>query len=238
MTTTSDQLHETRFPGESPEYRSARNGLLRAEIALRSQTEHVAEQRRQLPLGGAVPTDYEFQEWSTATGSPRAVKLSELFAPGTDTLFLYSFMFLPGPDGEPLGSPCPACTSIVDAIAGQARHLAPRMNFAVSAKARIEHFRAHAHSRRWADIRMLSAAGNTYSRDYHAESPDGAQWPLANVFVRRDGAIHHFWSSELFYAPAPAGHHPRHVDFMWPVWNILDVTPDGRTDIQLQLEYR
>src|SRR3981189_3449133 len=99
MTTKPEQIHEIRFPGESDEYRQARDDLLRAEMELRAHTEAVAEQRRQLPLGGEVAQDYEFQEWDTVTGSPRAVKLSELFEGDKDTLFLYSFMFLPGPDG-------------------------------------------------------------------------------------------------------------------------------------------
>ncbi len=238
MATTTDQLHDVRYPGESDEYRSARADLLRAELDLREHTEAVAEQRRRLPLGGAVPCDYEFQEWDPATGSPRAVKLSELFEGDKDTLFLYSFMFIPGPDGDPLGSPCPACTSIIDAVAGQARHVAQQVNLAVSAKVPIERFRAHAHSRGWAPIRMLSSAESTYNRDYHAEAPDGSQWPIATVFVRRDGAIHHHWSSELFYAPAAPGQNARHVDFMWPLWNILDTTPGGRgTEFFLRLEY-
>ena len=238
MTTTPDQLHDVRFPGESDEYRRAREDLLRAEAELRERTETVAEQRRSLPLGGVVPTDYEFEEWDARTGAARAVKLSELFEDGRDTLFLYSFMFIPGPDGDPLGSPCPACTSIIDAVSGESRHVTQHVNLAVSAKVPIERFRAHAYSRGWGDIRMLSSAGNSYNHDYHAEGPDGSQWPIATVFVRRDGAIHHSWSSELIYAPAAPGQNARHVDFMWPLWNILDTTPVGRgTDFGLRLEY-
>ena len=61
---------------------------------------------------------------------------------------------------------------------------------------------------------------------------------MANVFVRRDGRIHHFWSSELLAAPRDPGLHPRHVDFIWPVWSVFDTTPEGRgTDWDLQLEY-
>jgi predicted dithiol-disulfide oxidoreductase (DUF899 family) len=55
MAVASDQLHEVRFPGESDEYRAARDALLRAEIELREPTEAVAAQRRRLPLGGEVP---------------------------------------------------------------------------------------------------------------------------------------------------------------------------------------
>src|ERR1700726_4484099 len=115
MTTTNEPLHDVRFPGESDEYRRAREDLLRAEMKLREEEEAVAAQRRSLPLGGAVPSDYEFQEWDTQAGRRRGVKLSELFEDDKDTLFLYSFMFLPTPDGNPIGRPCPACTSIIDA---------------------------------------------------------------------------------------------------------------------------
>ncbi len=238
MTTTSGPLHDVRFPGEPDAYRRAREDLLDAELELRKHTEAVAEQRRRLPLGGAVPCDYEFREWSTRTGSPRGVRLSELFEGDKEALFLYSFMFVASPDGDPLGSPCPACTSIVDAVSGQFRQLTQHVNLAIAAKAPIERLRAHSFSRGWADIRMLSSAENSYNHDYHAEAPDGSQWPIATVFVRRGDAIHHCWSSELFYVPAESGQNARHVDFMWPLWNILDTTPGGRgTEFNLRLEY-
>ncbi len=228
MRARHEHLHDMRFPGESAQYRRARDVLLRAEQDLRDRTEEVARQRRTLPLGGVAPADYEFQEWDTATGGPRHVRLSELFAGDKDTLFIYSFMFIASPDGNPIGSPCPNCTSIIDAVAGQSQHLTQRINLAVSAAAPIEHFRAHAHSRRWGDIRMLSSAQSTFNRDYGAEDELVRQWPIATVFVRRDGKIHHWWSSELFWAAHGEGKESRHVDFMWPYWNILDCTPDGR----------
>ena len=72
-------------PGESDEYRRARDELLRAEIELRRQTEAVAAQRRKLPLGGAIPTDYAFDEWDAGANAARAVRLSELFSAPADT---------------------------------------------------------------------------------------------------------------------------------------------------------
>ena len=102
----------------------------------------------------------------------------------------------------------------------------------------LAQFRQHAESRGWRNVRLLSSAGSTYNQDYGAESPDGEQFPLATVFVRRDGRIHHFWSSELFFAPSEPGLHPRHVDFIWPVWSVFDRTPEGRgTDWFPQLAY-
>jgi predicted dithiol-disulfide oxidoreductase (DUF899 family) len=227
-----------RFPDETPEYRRARDELLRAEVALRRQIEAVAAQRRALPLGGRVSTDYEFDERDRATGAVRTVRLSELFDPGKDTLLIYSFMFNPGPTGRPLELPCPLCTSMIDGFEGGVPHLTQRINFAVATKAPIDLFAAHAHARGWRYGRLLSTAGSTYNSDYHAETSDADQRPMATVFIRRDSDIHHFWSSELLTAPGEPGEHARHVDFMWPLWAALDRTPDGRgADWMPQLAY-
>ena len=59
--TMTEPLHTTRFPSETGEYRRARDELLRAEIELRRNSEAVNAQRRELPLGGEVPTDYVFE---------------------------------------------------------------------------------------------------------------------------------------------------------------------------------
>ena len=116
-------LHDTRFPGESSEYRRARDELLQAELELRRQIEGVAAQRRALPLGGEVPSDYPFDEWDAAVGKVRQVRLSELFAPGKDSLVVYNFMFKPGDTGRPLDVPCPLCTSIIDGLDGAVPHI-------------------------------------------------------------------------------------------------------------------
>jgi len=214
-----------RFPGESAEYRRARNRLLQAEVRLRRQIEAVAAQRRELPLGGAVRTDYEFQASGPRDGETRRVKLSELFPPGRRTLFLYNFMF---PEAAGSMTPCPSCTSIIDAVDGAARHIKQRIGVAVVAKAPIEKFREHARKRGWSHAQLLSSAENDFNRDYRAEDANGQQFPLAHVFVRRGKKIHHSWSSELWFAKPDPGEDMRHVDFMWPMWSIFDLTPEGR----------
>lgn len=234
----TEALHDVRFPGESDEYRAARDELLKTEMEVRRQIEAEAARRRELPLGGEVPEDYEFEEWDEATASPHPVRLSELFADGKDSLFLYSFMFRPAGKGEALEVPCPACTSIVDAAAAEYPHIAHRINFAVVTKAPIARFQAHARARGWQHVRLLSSAANTYNRDYKAEDENEMQKPIANVFVRRDGRIHHWWASELMFAPTEGGMNPRHVDFMWPLWNVLDRMPEGRAgDPEPRLSY-
>lgn len=234
-----ESRHKALFPGESGDYRRARDELLKAEVDLGRQIEAVNAQRRTLPPGGEVPTDYAFDEWDTETDEPRPVRLSELFEDGKDTLYLYSHMFIPGKAGLPLEEACPSCTSIIDGVDGEVPHITRQINFAVVAKAPIEQFRAHAQARGWRHVRLLSSASTTYNIDYQAERPDGRQAPIATVFARGAGKIRHFWSSELMFVPPDSGQDPRHVDFMWPLWTILDRTPDGRgADFMPQRDYR
>jgi predicted dithiol-disulfide oxidoreductase (DUF899 family) len=216
---------KSRFPGETADYRRARNRLLKSEVELRRQIESVAAQRRRLPLGGEVPEDYVFEGLPGGEKGVKKVRLSALFKPGTDTLFLYNFMY---PESVDSMTPCPSCTSIIDGIDGAARHVSHPINFVVVAKAPIEKFRRHARSRGWKHVQLLSSENNSFNADYRAEDPNGQQFPLAHVFVRRGKKIRHFWSSELWFAGPDPGQDMRHVDFIWPVWSILDTTPKGR----------
>ena len=85
---------------------------------------------------------------------------------------------------------------------------------------------------------LLRAEIDDLQRRLPCRGADGSQYPMATVFARRDGRIHHFWSSELFLVPSAPGQHPRHVDFMWPLWAVLDRTPEGRgTDWAPELDY-
>lgn len=225
-------MSSVRFPGEDARYRKARDQLLKAEVELRRNTEAVAAERRKLPRGGELLEDYVFEESNKAGGS-REVKFSELFAPDKHTLVLYNFMY-----GPEMMRACPSCTSILDALDGNAKHISQRVNFAVVAKSPLPRFLSHARDRGWYATRFLSSAGNTYNRDYHGETSAGAQRPMLNVFVKRGGKIYHTWGSELAYTPIDKGQDPRHVDFMWPLWNVFDVTPDGRgKDWRPQLSY-
>ena len=217
-----DTLHAVRFPGESAAYRTARNALLEAEMALRSQIEAVAARRRALPPGGVVPEDYAFDELAP-DGSTQKVRLSDLFGPGKDTLIVYSYMF-----GPQMAAPCVSCTSILDGLDGQSPHVNQRVNLVVVAKSPIERVNATARERGWRNLRLLSSAGNTYNRDYHGENARGDQRPSLNVFVRSDHEIRHFYHTELLFAPSDRGQDGRHVDMIWPLWNLFDVTPEGR----------
>lgn len=168
------------FPNESPEYRAARDRLLEKEIELRRQMEAVAEERRKLPPGGMLKEDYVFDGLG-ADGKPARIRFSELFAPGRDTLIAYDMMFPRYPsDPRPKpadgafaklpreDSPCPSCTALVDQWDGAAAHLeAAGFNFVVIAKTPLERLLTFAGERGWRHVRFLSAAGNSFKRDYH-----------------------------------------------------------------------
>jgi hypothetical protein len=156
------------FPGESAEYRTARDALLEREVALRREMEAVAEQRRRLPPGGVVPEDYVFQGEGT-DGQAADVRLSELFAPGRDTLLIYSMMFprhskdgRPGPeDGKTAelaleDGPCPSCTSLLDQWDGAAPHVTPLLNLVIAAKAPLPHLLTFARERGWRHLELVS----------------------------------------------------------------------------------
>ena len=220
-----------QLPGEDEAYRKARAELLEAERSLRREVERVAALRRALPPGGLLPTDYVFEE-RAPSGEPREVALSELFALPGKSLLLYSFMYAEGT------TPCPMCTSFLDSLNGVAPHVRGVMNLAVVARGPIGQVVDWADQRGWSALRMLSSAGNTYHADYLSEAPNGAQIPMINVFRRDGDVIRHFWSSEMFFAENEDGQHPRHVDMAFPLWNLLDYTPEGRpADFFPQLAY-
>src|SRR5262249_36236546 len=182
------------------------------EIELRRAMEAVAAARRDLPPGGLVPEDYVF-DGVGPNGAQAKVKLSELFAPGKDSLVIYNFMFPRHPEDDRPGptegsaarlkredSPCPSCVAFIDQLDGAAAHVeAAGVNFAIIAKAPIDRLTAFGKDRGWRKVRLLSAAhAPNFKRDYHAETSDGHQMPMITVFHRDTDGIRHFWSSEMF----------------------------------------
>jgi predicted dithiol-disulfide oxidoreductase (DUF899 family) len=218
--------HDQRFPGESEQYRRARDELTDAEMDLRRRVEAVAAKRRTLPRGGRLKEDYAFDECMPGAGAAsgsRTTRFSELIAAEKPSLVIYSFMYAPQ-----AGRPCPMCTSLLDALDGAAQHIRDRINLAVVAKAPADEIAPWAKVRGWRHLRLLSSGKNSYNTDYGAETADGSQWPAINVFTKTAEGVFHFYNAELFYAKSEPGQHPRHADLIWPLWSVFDLTPDGR----------
>ncbi|HVI98871.1 MAG TPA: DUF899 family protein [Sphingomonas sp.] len=224
------------FPNESSEYRSARAELLDAEIGLRREIERVAEMRRALPPGGAPPEDYVFER-TGAHGRPEKVRLSELFEDHPSIIF-YSYMY--GPERD---VPCAGCTHILDAVDGTARHANHVLPFYIVSRSPLARLEAWGRKRGWRFFKFLSAEGNSFTEDYFANTAGvseakradqgyepGENWdqPVITVFTKHGGDVRHFWSSELVYVPEEPGQNHRAVDMIDPLWNLLDMTPEGR----------
>jgi predicted dithiol-disulfide oxidoreductase (DUF899 family) len=210
-------MSELRYPNESGEYRDARDALLKEEQELIDKVRSVAEKRRELPLGGELKEDYVFQ-WASDGKVGERVKFSELFG-DKNTLLLYSFMF--GPNWD---NPCTSCTSLMDGFDRAWYSVNRDAAFAAIAKAPAEKIDGWAKKRGWSQIPLVSGFESSYQTDYKCQDPndDDMQQPVMHVFTKRDGKIVHFWGTETTM---------NHVDTVWPYWNLMDFTPDGRPDI-------
>ena len=216
--------NKIHFPNESATYRGARNALLGEEIELRRHLERVAEQRRTLPPGGEIPQDFEFASESGP------VRLSDLFN-GKATLMIYSMMF--GPQRK---SPCPSCTSFLTSWNGTAVNLRERVAIAVSARSPIERLKEYKKQRGFANLPFLSDTAGEYTRTY--VNADDADVPGFSVFTRHNGAIRHFYSSEMSGEMADPGQDPRGAPDLDPLWSMLDWIPEGRgTNWYPKLDY-
>jgi predicted dithiol-disulfide oxidoreductase (DUF899 family) len=40
--------------------------------------------------------------------------------------------------------------------------------------------------------------------------------------------IRHRYATELLFAPSEPGQNSRHIDSLWPLWGMLDFSPEGR----------
>lgn len=206
-------MDEPRYPNESQDYRDARNALLRDEQQLIAKVKAVAAQRRKLPLGGELKEDYLFQ-WANDGQVGKRVRFSELFG-NKSTLLLYSWMFGPGWD-----KPCMSCTSLMDGFDRTWYSISQDAAFAAIAKATPEQINAWAKERGWTQIPLVSGNASPFQADYKSQGANNdMQLPVMHVFTKRNGNIFHFWSTETM---------SNHVDTVWPYWNLLDFTPDGR----------
>jgi predicted dithiol-disulfide oxidoreductase (DUF899 family) len=219
-------------PNESAEYRKARNALMVEEIELRRQISRVAELRRSLPPGGEVKGDYQFlSETSTVQGA-NPVGIEALFG-DKDTLFVYNWMY-----GPKRIRPCPMCTALLSSLDGNTDHLRQRIAVAVVGLSPIERQIAFKVERGWKNLQFYQDLNGQFSRDYHATMDDGGDGAAENIFTRRDGTIRHFWGAEAGFATADPGQDPTTAPDLMVLWNVLDLTPEGRgTDWYPKLSY-
>ncbi|MFI5284170.1 MAG: DUF899 family protein [Candidatus Dormibacterales bacterium] len=210
---------------ESDDYRRRREELRVAELDLIDHVERVASLRRELPAETAVD-DYELID--VASGD--RVLLSSLFTAPNRALILYHFMY-----GKAEAEPCPLCTMWIDGYNAIAPHLTQSVDFGVVAAAEPAAIKAHAASRGWKNLRLLSASDSTFKFDLGSEESDGSQTEWISVFtLGGDGTVRHVYSKGAQMAD---DRRERGIDLLSPVWNLLDLTPNGRGDWYPSLSY-
>ncbi|MCP2167732.1 DUF899 family protein [Goodfellowiella coeruleoviolacea] len=206
------------------EYRAARTALWQAEQDLRDALEAVAEARRALPPGALLRDDYALREGPADPGldQPEVTRsLRDLFGEHR-TLVVYHLMFAPGAPEA-----CPMCSMWVDGLHGVSHHLARHTAFAVVAEASVAELRAWGRRRGWDGLRLISAGGTTFGRDVGAVRPDGTLRPGLTVLRREDDGVRHCYTAFADWSEADR---ERGIDLYSPVWQVLDLLPQGRGD--------
>jgi predicted dithiol-disulfide oxidoreductase (DUF899 family) len=226
-------FRQTNLANESEEYLARREEIRQAEIELMRARERVAELRRTLPKGAEV-NDYGFLEGPSSLAEGDApltkVSLSQLFTAPDRALVIYHFMF-----GKKQTSACPMCTAWIDGYNGVAHHLTRNIDFAIVAAADPATLRAYARDRGWDRLRLLSAGDSTFKYDLGSEDREGNQDSTISVFTRDgDGTLRHFYSGHPWLAEDIK---ERGIDELSPIWNLLDLTPQGRGKFYASLDY-
>jgi predicted dithiol-disulfide oxidoreductase (DUF899 family) len=137
--------------------------------------------------------------------------------------------------GKKQTKPCPMFTSLVACINGVAAHLERNVDLAIVVAADVPAIRAHARTRNWDRLRLLSAGESTFKSDLKSEDREGNQDSTISGFtLDPDGTPRHFYSA-----------HPRlslevkerGLDLLNPIWNFLDLTPGGRGNFYARMNY-
>jgi predicted dithiol-disulfide oxidoreductase (DUF899 family) len=209
------EASETRWGGESAEYRRARTALLEEEIALRRQIERVAEHRRALPPG-PVAKDYRFVD-----EQGNEVGLADLFGDHS-TLFTYLWMY--GPERK---RPCPMCTSFVGSLDIPLPDIEQRLALAIIGRSPVARQLAFARERGWRNLKFYQPVGDAFERDMHWVV-DGEEWAGVFIWKREGDEVRLFWAAEGGPQTADPGFDPHLAPDPTPLWNIIDWTPEGR----------
>jgi len=215
----------TRFPNESAEYRAARTALLAEEIELRRHIQDVAAQRRALPLGGEAK-DYRFLD-----AENQEVGLLNLFGRHS-TLFTYFWMY-----GSERERPCPMCTSFVGSLDVPAPDIEQRVALAILGRSPVARQLAFARERGWTHLKFYQTLGDDFARDHHGLI-GSEEWSIVATWRLENDKVHLFWAAEGGPEIADPGFDPHLAPDPTPLWNILDLTPEGRgTDWYPKLGY-
>jgi predicted dithiol-disulfide oxidoreductase (DUF899 family) len=207
------------------QWTEARKQLLAREKELTKLHDQIAVERRALPWR-RVARNYRFD---TPEGSRT---LAELFA-GRRQLMVQHFMFGPGWEQG-----CPSCSFMADHIDGMNVHLAHRdVTLVVVSRAPLAEIERFRQRMGW-QFKWVSSHGSDFNFDFHVsftpeEQASGEVYynygmvafpteeaPGISVFCKDD-------AGEIFHTYSTYG---RGVEVMMGTYNLLDLTPKGRDE--------
>ena len=224
MNTKTDHSIVTRS-----EWLAARKELLAEEKRLTRQMDAVSARRRALPWV-KMEKDYQFDS------RKGRVPLAALFA-GRSQLVVQHFMLGPGWDEG-----CPSCSYMADHTDGMLPHLAARdVTMLAVSRAPLAEIEAFKKRMGW-HFEWVSSHGSDFNHDFnvsfteaevasgkvnynYTSQPFGStEAPGISVFHKAaDGAVYHTYSV-----------YGRGVELMMGTYRILDLTPKGRDEENLE----
>lgn len=140
---------------------------------------------------------------------------------------------------------CSGCSMFVDGLNGVAKHIGQRSNLVVIGKAPLSSIRAYAKKRKWDDLRFLSSYGSDFNKDMGVEHPewmkDMPQGPGLSVYQYEDaegeGKVRFWYQTTPHFGKLDGKDVIRGMDLLTPVWQLFDITPEGRGNWDPSLEY-
>jgi len=206
-----------------------RTALLAREKEFTAARDALSAARRQLPWV-RVDKQYRF------AGTDGALSLSEMFA-GRGQLVIYHFMF-----GTDWDQGCTSCSFWIDNLHGIAAHLRARdTTLALVSKGPLDKLMAYRARMGWS-LAWYSSAGTDFNEDYHVTFPQEARnagkvtynyrqtkmgmsdMTGISVFAKDAGG-------QVFHSYSTYG---RGVDMLNGAYHILDLTPKGRGEDDLE----
>lgn len=206
----------------------ARKEHLKKEKEFTRLRDQLSADRRELPW---VKVDKEY----TFEGPDGKVTLADLFE-GRSQLIIYHFMWL-----WDRGEGCPSCSFVSDCVSGNLVHLENHdVKYAAVCRAPYSDLEQFKKRMGW-EFTMVSSFESDFNFDYHVSFTDeeiaagklyynyqemafpSNEAPGASVFIKNEqGEIFHTYST-----------YTRGVDILLGTYNLLDMTPKGRNEVEI-----
>ncbi len=88
---------------------------------------------------------------------------------------------------------------------------------------------AFALERGWRYLDFVQTVGDDHALDHNGLSPEtGWEFPAFAVFRKDGGTVRYFYTADMPAETADPGRDPTGAVDIAPLWNILDMTPEGR----------